>query len=254
MGGSIAAGAVRAGLVNAADMTVADPGSALADRLKSEGIEIRHTTDNRAAVAGADMILVAVKPWLMEQVLGEISDVIDRKSQSVVSIAAGVSFEQLGSHLRTDRFGAVGLYRVIPNTAISLGKSVTFIASHGSSAQQDSNVMELFKALGDVFVIGEKDITAVTALSSSGIAYALRYLDAASAGGEQMGIPRDEALKIVIATMKGAIALLEANDTDPQTEIDKVTTPGGITLKGLEAMEKSGFSQSVADGLFATKC
>lgn len=253
MGGAIAAGAIRGGIVKATDLTIADPRPALAESLRGEGIEVGYTTDNREAARGADMIVVAVKPWLMEEVIGQIADVIDRTRQYIVSIAAGVTFGQLDQWLRSEAFGGTGVYRVIPNTAISIGRSVTFIASHNTTTGQDAEVMRLFKALGEVFEVAESKMTAVTALSSSGIAYAYKYLDAASRGGEQLDIDRQEALKIVIATMKGAIAMLESNGSQPQQEIDKVTTPGGVTLKGLEEMERCGFTHAVINGLLATK-
>lgn len=253
MGGAIAAGAVKKGLLKPEELTISDPRPDLAEKLKKEGFQVRYTTENKSAVKGADVIIVAVKPWLMEEVLGDISEAVDRENQVIVSIAAGVTFEQLGGYLANERFGGLGLYRVIPNTAITLGKSVTFIASYNTMPKQDSMVMDLLEAMGDVFVVNEGQMTAVTALASSGIAYAYKYIDAAVKGGEQMGISGDEALKIVLGTVKGAVAMLENNATQPQEEINKVTTPGGITLKGLEAMEKSGFSQAVIDGLLATK-
>lgn len=253
MGGSIAAGAVKAGVVDAGSVTIADPRADIVESLAQKGVVIGYSAENREALRGADLIIVAVKPWLMESVLGEISDVIDRSRQAVVSIAAGVTFSQLEAYLATAKFGGMGIYRVIPNTAISIGSSVTFVASHNTSTTQDSYVMELFKSLGEVFVIGEGEMTAATALASSGIAYAFKYIDAAMQGGATMGFDEQTALRIVVATVKGAVGMLETHGSMPQEEIDKVTTPGGITLKGLEAMEKAGFSQAVIDGLLATK-
>lgn len=253
MGGAIVAGAVRSGVVAASDAMIASPHSKLADRLRVEGFDVGYVQDNRQAVERADMVVVAVKPWLMEQVLGEIADLLDRSRQSLVSIAAGVSFDMLSAYLRSTQLGDMGMYRIIPNTAIAIGKSVTFIASQGTTADQDSQVERLFVALGSVFKITEDDIFAVTALSSSGIAYAYKYIDSAMRGGVRMGIEQSEALDIVLQTMKGAVAMLEANGSLPQAEINKVTTPGGITLKGLKAMEEDGFTEAVIAGLLATK-
>ena len=252
IGGAIASAIVKKGVRVVDSVIVADPSSGLADRLAADGIRISYTPNSCEAIQGVDLIIVAVKPWLMEQVLGELSPFIDRSRQVVASIAAGVTFDQLNVYLQTDRLGGLALYRIIPNTAISLGKSVTFISAYKTALEQDENVTDLFGALGEVFVVEERLMAAVTSLSSSGIAYALRYLDAAARGGEQMGIGRTDALRIVMATMKGAIAMLEANESQPQEEIDKVTTPGGVTLKGLDAMEKNGFSESVIKGLLST--
>lgn len=253
MGGAIAAGAVRSGLVAAQDMTIANPSTRFVDALRAEGYEVNYTPDNAASVAGADMIVVAVKPWKMEEVLGQIAAGLDRKRQAVVSVAAGVSFGQLEEYLQTDKYGDIALYRVIPNTAIAIGKSVTFVVSHKTSAGQDAQVAELFGALGSVFDITEDDIYAYNALSGSGIAYAYKYMDAVMKAGGQMGVEQSRALDIILQTVKGAVAMLEANGTLPQQEIDKVTTPGGITLRGLAAMEQNGFSEAVLEGMLATK-
>lgn len=253
MGGAIAEGAVKKGVVDPRDMTISDPLYTLADKLRNEGLAVNYTTDNTAAVAAADLVVVAVKPWLMEEVLGDIAPALDRTRQSVISIAAGISFEQLAGYLSCATLGPVALYRVIPNTAISIGQSVTFIAKHDTTPQSDAQVLKLFGELGQVFEIGEEQMTAGTALASSGIAYAFKYIDVAMRGGEAMGFGQREALRIVMATVKGAVAMLEANGRLPQAEIDRVTTRGGLTLKGLEAMERGGFSDAVIDGLKATK-
>lgn len=253
MGGAIAEGAVRKGVVDPRDMTIADPLPMLAERLREEGLHVNYTTSNAAAVAEADLVIVAVKPWLMEEVLAGIAPALDRTRQAVVSIAAGITFEQMATYLGCATLGLVGLYRVMPNTAISIGQSVTFIAKEGTTPQSDTQVLKLFGELGQVFEIGESQMTAGTALASSGIAYAFKYIDAAMHGGEEMGFGQREALEIVVATVKGAVAMLEANGRLPQVEIDRVTTPGGLTLKGLEAMERGGFSTAVIAGLKATK-
>ncbi|MCD8103323.1 MAG: pyrroline-5-carboxylate reductase [Alistipes sp.] len=253
MGGAIARGALVSGTVRAEDVTICDPDDGFVKQLSSEGWKVNYFEDNTKGVAGADIVVVAVKPWLIEEVLRGISGVVDRQNQSVVSIAAGVPFADLAKYIGADRFGGPALYRVIPNTAISIGKSVTFIASYNSTAEQDIPVHTLFAPLGKVFNVGENQMQAVTALSSSGIAYAYKYIEAATEGGVSLGLPGEMALEIVLATVDGAVAMLGHNGSLPKTEIDKVTTPGGITLKGLAAMEDAGFSQAVIKGLEATK-
>ena len=253
MGGAVASGALAAGVVAPGDVAVSHARPLLLENLRKSGAEIVLSQDNRSVVPGADLVVVAVKPWLMEQVLGEIAPVLDRKRQAVASVAAGISFDTLSAYLDCEKSGPVALYRVIPNTAISLGQSMTFVAKRGTSAAQDEAMMRLFGALGQVMEVTEEQMTACTALASCGIAYIFRYIDAAVRGGEQMGIPRDEGLPIVMQTVRGALAMLQHNGTQPQAEIDKVTTPGGITLKGLEAMEQAGFSEAVIAGLLASK-
>lgn len=251
MGGAIARGAISAGVIEACNVTVSDPSEAVRLSFADFDPAVVLCGDNGVAVEQADMIIVAVKPWLVESVMEQIRDRIDPASQMIVSIVAGVTFETMASYLNPGRVPA--LFRVIPNTAITLGESVTFISSSGATAAQSQIVERLFGALGLVFVVDQQQMVAVTALASCGIAYAFKYIDAAISGGVEMGIERDMAQQIVMQTVKGALAMLSANGTPPQTEIDKVTTPGGITLKGLEQMEKSGFSQAVIDGLKASR-
>ncbi len=249
MGGAIAVGAAK----NGHSVVVADPRIMFAGAW-GEGLDIQFTTENWQAVMDADLVIVAVKPWLMEEVLKGVAMALV-PGQAVVSIAAGVTFAQLEEYLSPMPFwvGKVGLFRVIPNTAIALGQSTTFISCRNVTQEQYDKVHSLFAPLGKVFDVKQDQMTAVTALASSGIAYALRYMDAAVKGGVEMGLDEKESLRIVLQTVRGAVALLETNGTMPQTEINKVTTPGGITLKGLEAMEQNGFSDAVIKGLLATK-
>ncbi len=251
MGGAIARGMVACGVVAPGDMTVSDPSQQVLDSFRTLDPAIRPATGNAAAVQGADLVVVAVKPWLMEQVCREIAPALDPSRQSVASIVAGVTFAQMAPWLGYGQHGV--MWRIIPNTAIALGRSVTFIAPHRASPQQLADMQALFEPLGRVFTVGEEQMTACTALASCGIAYALRYIDAAARGGDMLGVPYPEAQQIVMQTLRGALALLDANESIPQAEIDKVTTPGGITLRGLEEMERSGFSEAVINGLKASK-
>ncbi len=229
------------------------------------------TTDNREAVAGADLVILAVKPWILPEVVAEVRDLLVASRPVVVSVAAGVSLDDLetmlygaesigkpagetlaGPEKMTDK-QQIALFRVIPNTAISVGKGMTFISSRHASTQQQEQVSGLFEAMGAVMQVPEDKIAAGTALASCGIAYALRYIRAATEGGVQLGFKAEDAQNIVCKTVEGAVALLEANGTHPEEEIDRVTTPGGITIKGLNEMERSGFTASVIDGLLTSK-
>ncbi len=174
---------------------------------------------------------------------------MDYSSQLFISIAAGVDFATLASYLDCGDGVTPPIFRVIPNTAISIQKSVTFIAKSGASDSQIEIAKTLFSHLGEAVVIDEEMMAAGTSLASCGIAFALKYLDASIAGGVELGFTKEESRKIVLGTMKGALALLDSNDSMPQSEIDKVTTPGGITLKGLEAMAEMNFNEAVKAGL-----
>jgi len=210
---------------------------------------ITTSTDNASAVKGADFVCFAVKPWLMEEVVKEVVPHLDFKNQTIVSFAPGIKPEELQSWLGPK----ARLAYVIPNTAIEFGESVTFIAPISTTAEETALLKEIFGKAGSAFVVKPEMLVAGTSLASCGIAYALRYISASSKGGAGLGFAEDESTRIVVQTVKGACALLDARGGKPEAEIDKVTTPGGMTLKGLEAMEKAGFTESVIKGLEANK-
>lgn len=249
MGGAVAAGIVAAGLAQPQDVCVTHARPALTERLEKEGFRIRTSSNNAEAVKGADIVFLAVKPWLAEAVLKEIAPALDQDRQAVASVVAGLSFAKIKEYLGK----SPALFRVIPNTAVSIGQGATFFSVDGASEKQQEQMRTIFSALGKVFPVPDEQMTAVTALCSCGIAYILRYIGASVDGAVRMGLDPDEALPMVLQTVRGAVALLGTNGTTPQQEIDKVTTPGGITLKGLEAMERGGFSSAVIEGLLASK-
>lgn len=253
MGGAIAWGALANGIVEPCDIVVSHPRPLLTENIARSKFDVIFNNDNAQAIKGADMVVVAVKPWLVEGVMSEISATLDRATQLVVSVVAGLTFETMDEYLQTAQRGNVAMSRVIPNTAISVGQSATFICSQGTSNEQEMMLDELFSPLGTVYRVQPSEIRAVTALTSCGIAYMFKYIDAALNGAEQLGLERGAAREMLLQTVKGAVAMLEENGIEPQKEIDKVTTPGGITLRGLEAMERGGFSQAVVDGLLASK-
>lgn len=248
MGGAIASGLSSAGVIKPSDITVCDPSKEKSEALSSTyGINTK--SDNAEGVKSADIVIVAVKPWLVESVIGGIKGSMDYNSQLFISIAAGIDFATLTSYLECGDGVTPPIFRVIPNTAISIQKSVTFIAESGANDSQVETVERLFSHLGEAVVIDEGMMAAGTSLASCGIAFALKYLDSSISGGVELGFTEEESRKIVLGTMKGALALLDSNDSMPQSEIDKVTTPGGITLKGLEAMAELNFDKAVKAGL-----
>lgn len=252
MGGSIALGAIASGMVTDADIAISYPLPYLVERFARMGYHGRFADDNRLTVKGADLVVVAVKPWMLKPVLEEVRDLLT-DSQIVASVVAGATFDTLEELLHCDGRPSPPLLRVIPNTAIALGESATFICSRGASEAQQEQVVRLFDSMGRTFPVDERQMTAVTALASCGIAYAFKYVDAAVRGGVEMGLGEQQALEIVLQTVRGALKMLTVNRSKPQAEIDKVTTPGGITLKGLEAMEKAGFTAAVVEGLKASR-
>lgn len=249
MGGSLARGIAAGSFVAAGDVTVADPSEQSLAKVRSWNDKIGTTADNGRAVKGADLVIMAVKPWQLEEVLAGLKPALDYGRQAVGSIVAGVSFEELSRMLDKGDGTKPALYRIIPNTAASIGESVTFIASEGADAGQQDQLLRIFGELGTVMAIDESMVPAATSLASCGIAFALQYMNASMQGGVDLGFTREQSREIVMQTVRGALGLMAHNGTMPQAEIDKVTTPGGLTLKGLKAMQEAGFEEAVIAGL-----
>lgn len=250
MGGAIARGLART--AKGTDIHVSNPSLPKLTVLKNEYPCIETTTCNSEAAAGADFVFLAVKPWKMQEVIEELKPSLDYTKQMVVSVAGGVGSASLDSWLKKDDNTLPALYILIPNTAIATLSSVTFISGKRTTTAADETILSLFAAMGEALFVPEALIPAGTSLASCGIAYALQYMRAAIEGGAELGFSTADAQKIVMQTMRGALSLLETNGTTPETEINKVTTPGGLTLKGLSAMEEAGFGKSVAEGLRAS--
>ena len=248
MGGAIARGLSKGTLVQSKNIRVSDVSQANLDAIKAFNDEITVSTSNREIVKDADIVILAVKPWLVEIIAEEIENKIDYKKQVIVSIAAGVDFAKMADLFDTD----ATMFRIIPNTGIDVLQSVSTISSFNATKEQESLIMSLFAELGKAFLVPETQLNAFMSLSSCGIAYAFRYIRAAMEGGVEMGIYPHVAKEVVIQTLRGAIDLLEANESHPEVEIDKVTTPGGITIKGLNEMEAYGFTNAVIKGLKAS--
>ena len=120
-----------------------------------------------------------------------------------------------------------------------------------ATTEETQTISNIFDELGGCLITEERLLGAGTTLASCGIAYAMRYVRAAAEGGVELGFKAKDATKIVLQTMEGAVKLLKATGEHPESAIDKVTTPGGVTIKGLNAMEHYGFSNAVIEGLKA---
>ena len=252
MGGALARGLAKGSLIPTSNIYVSNPSTPKLEALKAEFPEINTTIDNRIAVAAADIIIIAVKPWKVVEVLDELKPHLDYSRQAVASMVGGLGIAQLSEWLNKGDGMLPATYIIIPNTAIATMSSMTFISSARSTAEREALLLDIFNELGKAMLIEESAMPAATSLASCGIAYALRYIRAAMEGGVELGIRADEAKHIVMQTLRGAADLLESNNTHPEAEIDRVTTPGGLTIKGLNAMEAAGFTHSVIEGLRAS--
>ncbi len=249
MGGALAEGLIKGDYFQNEDISVADPSRLSRERFANMGITA--TPSNQLAAQGADIVCVVVKPWLVEQVLKSIKDVLDYQQQTLVVVAAGIKGSDIATWM--DKGGnLLPTFLVIPNIAIAQLQSMTFIVPGTAATQQQTDqIKSLFDSMGESIITDEQHLAAGTTLASCGIAYAMRYIRAASEGGVELGFKADEAKQIVMQTMKGAVELLQATGLHPEAAIDLVTTPGGVTIKGLNEMEHAGFTSSVIRGLKA---
>lgn len=246
MGGAIARGLANGHYIKAEEITVSNPSQPKLDQLKAEHPHIHITNSNKEAAEGADIVIIAVKPWKVEEVLKPLRL---RQPQILISVAAGLTFENLAHFVDPE----MPIFRVIPNTAIAECASMTPIAARNASDEQIKMMIDLFNEMGLAILIEEKQFAAATALTSCGIAYVLKYVQAAMQAGVEMGIRPNDAMKMVAQTVEGAAQLLLKNEhTHPVLEIEKVTTPGGITIKGVNALEHEGFTSAVIKALKAS--
>lgn len=248
MGGAMADGFIKSGAVKPADISVANPTAQKLEHFALQGASV--TTDNKTAAEGADIVIIAVKPWLVEQVVNELKPVLNYTRQTIITVAAGISGSQFTAWLKKDD-AVPQTFIVIPNTAIAVLASMTFIVPVNATADPTAIVKALFDNVGQTMVTDERHLSAGMTLASCGIAYAMRYVRAAAEGGVELGFKADMAKDIVLQTMKGAVELLQANGNHPEAEIDKVCTPGGLTIRGLNEMEHAGFTSAVIRGLKA---
>lgn len=241
MGGAVALGLHR--LAKDVSLTVTTAHASTLEKYAALGINA--TLDNVAAAEGADVVILGVKPWLVQSVLEQIRPSLSGKV--LLSLAAGIPSAQMAQWLSGT--GVKAAYTVIPNLAAEIGESMTFASAILGKA--DELVMSLFDKLGKTLIVDERRLQAGMMVASCGTAFALRYARAAMEGGVQLGLYPHEALDAVYQTMKGAVDLAASRGAHPEAEIDRVTTPGGITIRGLNAMEEAGFTSAVIAGLKA---
>lgn len=246
MGGAIARGLANGHYIQAQEISVSNPSDGKLDALKAEFPAIHVTHSNKEAAEDADIIIIAVKPWKVEEVLKPLRL---RGPQILVSVAAGLTFEDLAHFVDPE----MPMFRVIPNTAISEGASMTLIAARNASEEQITSLTALFNEMGRSMLIEEKQFAAATSLTSCGIAYVLKYVQAAMQAGVELGIKPHDAQTMLAQTLEGAAKLLLNNENaHPATEIEKVTTPGGITIKGINSLEHDGFTSAVIHAIKAS--
>ena len=245
LGLSIANGLVEKKLFEASEIILTRRNVDGLQNMIDQGFQV--TTENTAAVAKSQLVLFCVLPSQISRVLEEINAVL-KPDQVLISVITGVDIASISDKLDT----RVPIIRAMPNTAIAIGQSMTCLAAEEDSKAYLPEVIELFDALGETLVIEENLMQAATVHGASGTAFFMRYLRAATQAGVQMGFESEEAQLIAVQTAKGAASLIQTNDSHPEVEIDKVTTPQGCTIEGLNEMEHQGFSSALIRGVMTS--
>ncbi len=245
LGSSIAKGILSLKDISNKNLVICEKRKQRVEYLKEAGFntidsDIKKVTNN------TNVIIISVKPQQFTSVLEELKPNL-KPDQIIISTVTGVSLSEI-----SDTLGKQPIVRIMPNTAIEIRESMTCICFNNTSKEQEKKTVNLFEQLGKTIILPEEQLDAVTVLGACGIAFALRFVRAATQGGIEIGFSAEVSQLIVSQTVKGAAQLLHENNSHPEAEIDKVTTPQGITISGLNEMEHQGFSSSVIKGLITS--
>ena len=235
MATALAQGLVQASFCRPEQILAFDPSAAARDRFAAAVGDVVLQESNGRAVAGADIILLAVKPYQLEGVAGEIRDVLTER-HLLISIAAGVSIDRL-----SEWFGTQRVIRVMPNTPCLVGKGVSGYALGPRATSGDADtVQQMVSSVGLALQVEEPYLDCVTGLSGSGPAYVYLLIEALADGGVKVGLPRHTALELAAHTVRGAAEMVIATGEHPAVLKDRVTSPGGTTIVGLQVLEERG--------------
>ncbi|WP_046743716.1 pyrroline-5-carboxylate reductase [Kordia zhangzhouensis] len=205
------------------------------------------TSNNEEAVKNSDILIFAVQPRHFETILNSIKHVLTEK-HVLISTITGFSISKIESIVGDNQF----VIRAMPNTAIAVGKSMTCLCSNVNGKERIKIAQAIFNRLGNSIVIPETQMQAATVVCASGIAFWMRLIRATTQAAIQLGFDAKEAQELAMFTSEGAANLLITTGNHPEEEIDKVTTPKGCTIEGLNEMEHKGLSSSLIQGMVAS--
>ena len=249
-GGNMAAALVK-GLLHS---KVVPPAAIIVGDVKVDRLQtlrdthgIRTTTDNHELVRDADVVVLSVKPQVIDKVLDAIGKEI-RPTQLVVSVAAGVPVAAMEARLPE----GARVVRTMPNTPATVDAGATAISPGTHATEEDLQIAhELFAAVGRVVTLDESLLDAVTGLSGSGPAYVMLMIEALADGGVKVGLHRDTALLLAAQTVYGSAKLLLETGEHPGRLKDMVTSPGGTAIAGLHTLESGGLRRTLIDAVEA---
>jgi pyrroline-5-carboxylate reductase len=244
LGTSLAKGLLKSGLYTGSEIIVTEKRESRTQYLRSLSFQV--TDNNREAISDAPIIVMSVKPQQFASLAEEIAGSL-KPDQILVSTITGVTHKEIESAL-----GKQPIFRIMPNTALEICESMTCISSKNASAESEELILSIFNKLGLTLVIPEDMMGSATVVGACGIAFALRFMRAMSQGGIEIGFNSEMSQLITAQTVKGAARLILESGDHPEKEIDKVTTPQGITISGLNEMEHQGLSSAVIRGLLTS--
>lgn len=245
LGKSIISGLASSDLFQAKDITVVDKSKYNLKEVE-ENLGVSISQNIISSITGVKWIILCVQPRQLDIVLQEIKEVVT-SDQILISTVTGTSISEINEVVSGNK-----VVRVMPNTGAAKKLSMTCISANEDVKEELAVVEKMFNTIGETLIIEERLMQAATVLGASGIAFFLRFLRAMIQGGIQMGFHPHEAQIIAVQTAIGAAKLVAENGTHPEREIDKVTTPQGCTIEGLNEMEHQGLSSSVIKGVMAS--
>jgi len=246
MGEALIKGILEAKLVSADKIIVSDTVLVRLDYLKKTyGVVV--TENNIEAVKAGEVIILAVKPQVIPRVLAEISQVVDENKLSI-SIAAGIGLKTLYSGLGKE----ARIIRVMPNTPAQIREGMVAISPGEYALPEDvETAKQIFGAVGEIVIMEERLMDAVTAVSGSGPAYVCLLIEALINGGVKMGLSVKDATQLVVQTFLGTAKMILETGKHPAQLKDEVTSPGGTTIAGLSILEKKGVRGALIEAVEA---
>ena len=241
-------GLLSASFIEAKNVFVSEPSEAKRDTLHAE-YKIKVSADNRELVKKCDIIILAVKPQIVQKVLRDIASLVGR-DKLVISIAAGVPIAIMDDVLRGGKNKKFSIVRTMPNTPALVQEGVTAIASGEHVSKIDVKIAHrIFEAVGRTVDVEEDQLDAVTGLSGSGPAYIFMLIEALSDAGVKMGLSREVANTLTIQTVLGSAKLARESGKHPGELKDMVTSPAGTTISGLHALEEGSFHTTLMNAV-----
>lgn len=244
MANALAGGAIRAGMIKAEQLLIAEPNPEQQTALGAALGPVQWCQHGRDVLASCERVVLAVKPQVLKLISAELAKAIEAK-HLLVSIAAGITLPQLQQMLGTDR-----IVRVMPNTPCLVGAGAAGIAAHPTVSSEDVVwVEQLMSSVGLAVHVSDQLLHAVTAVSGSGPAYVYLMIEALSDGGVAQGLPRDLATKLAAQTLLGAAKMVLDTQLHPGELKDQVTSPAGTTIAALRQLEKAGLRSALIEAV-----